>query len=108
MDPNASTQMPEGYQTKPLGATEDLSIKFYVFGTLALVIAAGIGYGMYVVLYRKTHQANKEVRYERQVSLLPRFSLAILDARLTTLSLRNTGPGYGEGDPSEIAALPYR
>jgi hypothetical protein len=74
MDPNVSTQVPEGYQNKPLGTTEDLAIKFYVFGALALVIAAGIGYGMYVVFYRKTHQAKKEVRHEQQVSFLLRTS----------------------------------
>jgi hypothetical protein len=69
MDPNVSTQVPSEYTRAPLGEPMDLSIKFYAFGTMALVISLAIGYGMYLVFFRERHRAKKQIRYEKEVCL---------------------------------------
>jgi hypothetical protein len=67
MDPNFSTQVPSEYTGAPLDEVMDMSLKFYVFGSAALVISGIIGFGVYLVFFKKSHQAKKALRLEKEV-----------------------------------------
>jgi len=67
MDPNVSTDVPAGYTPVYLTKATTLALKFYIFGTLAVVVSSAIGFGVYVVFFKKKHRERKAVRREEVV-----------------------------------------
>jgi hypothetical protein len=80
MDPNVSTEVPSEYTNSPLGETMNLSVKFYTFGSLAIVISLAIGFGVYLVFFKKRHLAKKAIRLEKEVCFLISFYRVSTDA----------------------------
>ena len=70
MDPNVSTAVPTEYAYHPLDEITDMSVKFYAFGSMALVIFLAMCYGVYLVFFRAEHREKKRLRHEKEVCLL--------------------------------------
>jgi hypothetical protein len=87
MDPNFSTVVPEEYTGQPLSETTSLSLKFYTFGSMAIVISGIIGLGVYIVFFRKKHLAKKEIRLEKEVCCILLWVCYTADFKLSSCRL---------------------
>jgi hypothetical protein len=67
MDPNASTEVPAGFTPVTLSKTTTFIVKFGVFGTFAVVVSSAIGFGLYLVFFKKKHRERQATRREEVV-----------------------------------------
>jgi hypothetical protein len=67
MDPNASTDVPADFTPVHLSNTATFVVKFGIFGTLAVVLSSAIGFGVYLIFFKKKHLERKVARREEVV-----------------------------------------